>query len=57
MAHPVSLLAALAGLDAPAADAGEALDADLLAELALLDHGQRRVVHALAGALLQNRAE
>lgn len=56
MAHPVSLLAGLGGLATPA-EGGEALDADLLAEIALLDHGERRVVQALAGALLQNRAE
>ncbi len=54
LARPVALLAALAGLGAPQ---GVGVDAELLAELGQLDDGERRVVHALAGALLQNRTQ
>ena len=53
---PIALLAGLAGLTV--ADAGsDALDPELAADLASLNEAERRVVHALASALLQNRAE
>ena len=55
MAQPIALLSGLVGGTAEP-EAGS-LEADLLADLALLDPGERRVVHSLASALLQNRTE
>lgn len=57
MANPIALLAGLLGVAFSEQDSGDALDADLLAELALLNESERRVVHSLASALIQNRAE
>ena len=56
VAHPVALLAGLAGMVVANAG-GDALDPELAADLASLNQAERRVVHALASALLQNRAD
>jgi signal transduction protein with GAF and PtsI domain len=49
-------LAWLGGLDG-GKDTADGVSADLLADLMLLTEPERRVVHSLANALLQNRAE
>jgi hypothetical protein len=52
-------LVLLPGITGPAPNEGAhaPLDQDLLADLALLNEAERRIVHALVGALMQNRGE
>jgi signal transduction protein with GAF and PtsI domain len=57
MANPIALLAGLLGVAFSKQDSRDALDADLLAELALLNESEQRVMHSLASALIHNRAE
>ena len=47
----------LGGLDGTADNQPDGLSSDLLADLLLLSEPERRVVHSLANALLQNREE
>ena len=50
-------LAWLGGLDGHADSQADGLSADLVADLMLLTEPERRVVHSLASALLQNRPD
>jgi len=57
LARPISLLSGLLGSGSFEQDGAGLLDAELAADLALLNEPERRIVHSLTGALLQNRPE
>jgi len=57
LARPISLLSGLLGGAKFEQDGAGRLDAELAADLALLNEPERRIVHSLTGALLQNRPE
>lgn len=54
-AQAIAALPGLAGIALSGSGRAQALDPDLLADLAQLNDGEQRVVHALIGALMQNR--
>ncbi len=55
LARAFVLLPSLAGSASHAGD--QPLDKELIADLGLLNDAERRIVHALVGALMQNRGE
>jgi hypothetical protein len=55
IAHAIGLLPGLVGGATGDADGMRALDVDFAADLALLTQTERRVVHALVSALIENR--